>query len=318
MHPDVHRGVVKPFALALGLSAAYVALSSTYIFVSTSIASAISENVQRLEQLELYKGFIFSGVTGVLFFLFAWLLLRRIAAQELRVAQQRAALLESERRAMVGLFASSIAHDIANILVVARGSLGFLEESSPEGVQQLDALSRLRRSLEELRVLTRRMVTIENVRIPDEVADVELDALVREVVALARSHMDVRGCTVRVPVNDPVTMRGNKSMIGMMLLNLILNAADATRGRGRIDVYQRRVDDSVVIEVHDDGPGVPQELREKVFTAFFSSKTHGTGLGLLSVKVTVEAHGGTVEVGESELGGALFRVTLPRTPRATT
>jgi two-component system sensor histidine kinase HydH len=289
-----------------------VVLCSTYIFVSSSIAAGVSENVRELERLELWKGLLFSLATGVLFFLFAWALLRRIAAQELRVSQQRAALLESERRAMVGLFASSIAHDIANILVVARGSLGFLEEAGPEGVQQLDAISRLRRSLEELRVLTRRMVTIENVRIPDEFAEIELDALVREVVALARSHMDVRGCTVRVPVNDPITLRGNRSMLGMMLLNLILNAADATRGRGRIDVYLRRSDDSALIEVHDDGPGVPPELREKVFTAFFSSKAHGTGLGLLSEKVTVEAHGGTVEVGDSELGGARFRVVLPR------
>jgi signal transduction histidine kinase len=101
-----------------------------------------------------------------------------------------------------------------------------------------------------------------------------------------------------------------------MLLNLILNAADATRGRGRIDVYSRREDESVVLEVHDDGPGVPPDLREKVFTAFFSSKAHGTGLGLLSVKVTVEAHGGTVEVGDSDLGGARLKVTLPRTPPA--
>lgn len=287
-------------------------LSSTYILVSTSIAAALAQNVERLEQVEVWKGLIFSAATGVLFFLFAWTLLRRIAAQEMRVSQQRAALLESERRAMVGLFASSIAHDIANILVVARGSLGFLEEAGPEGVQQLDAISRLRRSLEELRVLTRRMVTIENVRIPNEFAEIELDALVREVVALARSHMDVRGCTLRVPVNDPITLRGNRSMLGMMLLNLILNAADATRGRGRIDVYLRRTDDSAVIEVDDDGPGVPPELREKVFTAFFSSKAHGTGLGLLSVKVTVEAHGGTVEAGDSELGGARFRVVLPR------
>jgi signal transduction histidine kinase len=278
---------------------------------STDRGGAVGERAAP-EQIELWKGLVFSLATGVLFFLFALALLRRIAAQELRVSQQRAALLESERRAMVGLFASSIAHDIANILVVARGSLGFLEEAGPEGVQQLDAISRLRRSLEELRVLTRRMVTIENVRIPDELADVELDVLVRELVALARSHMDVRGCTVRVPVNDPVTLRGNKSMLGMMLLNLILNAADATRGRGRVDVYLRRSDDSVEIDVDDDGPGVPAELREKVFSAFFSSKAHGTGLGLLSVKVTVEAHGGTVEVGESELGGARFRVVLPR------
>jgi signal transduction histidine kinase len=57
---------------------------------------------------------------------------------------------------------------------------------------------------------------------------------------------------------------------------------------------------------------VPADRRAAIFEAFYSSKAHGTGLGLLTVKVTAEEHGGTVEVAESELGGACFRVTLPR------
>ena len=101
-------------------------------------------------------------------------------------------------------------------------------------------------------------------------------------------------------------------MLSMMLLNLILTAADATRGRGRIDVSLRRGDSEVVLEVNDDGPGVPAERRGTIFDAFYSSKAHGTGLGLLTVKVSAEEHGGLVAVDDSELGGARFRVSLPR------
>ena len=97
--------------------------------------------------------------------------------------------------------------------------------------------------------------------------------------------------------------------------HLILNAADATHGRGRIDVSLRRRDEVAVLEVQDNGPGVPAERRGAIFEAFYSSKPHGTGLGLLTVKVTAEEHGGTVEVLDSELGGACFRVTLPRQGR---
>jgi len=103
----------------------------------------------------------------------------------------------------------------------------------------------------------------------------------------------------------------------MMLLNLILNAADATHGRGRIDVRLRRAEDMAILEVNDDGPGVPAERRGAIFDAFYSSKAHGTGLGLLTVKVTAEEHGGAVEVETSDLGGACFRVRLPRERPAT-
>lgn len=309
---DPNDPPLHPLALALLLSLLYVVLCGTYIVVSGTLAAGLSETVHDLERLEIAKGLVFVVATGVLFFVLSFVVLRRISRQEVRVIQQKNALMESERRAMVGLFAASIAHDIANILVVARGSLGFLEEDQhAEGVKY-DAITTLRRSLEELKVLTRRLVSIEHERIPAESTDFELDQLVREVIGLARSHMSVRGATLRVTVNDPVTIHGNRSMLGMMLLNLILNAADATHGRGRIDVSLRRREESAVLEVQDNGPGVPADRRGAIFEAFYSSKPHGTGLGLLTVKVTAEEHGGAVEVVDSELGGACFRVTLPR------
>jgi len=309
---DASDPPLHPLALALLLSLLYIVLCGTYIVVSGMLAAGLAETVRDLERLEIAKGLVFVLATGALFFVSSWAMLRRISLQEIRVIQQKNALMESERRAMVGLFAASIAHDIANILVVARGSLGFLEQDQrAEGVKY-DAVTTLRRSLEELKVLTRRLVSIEHERIPSESTDFELDQLVREVIALARSHMNVRSATLRLTVNAPVTIHGNRSMLGMMLLNLILNAAEATHGRGRIDVSLRRREELAVLEVHDNGPGVQAEKRAAIFEAFYSSKAHGTGLGLLTVKVTAEEHGGTVEVVDSELGGACFRVTLPR------
>jgi len=154
-------------------------------------------------------------------------------------------------------------------------------------------------------------VSIEHERIPNDASDFGLDQLVREVVALARSQMTVRGCTLRVAMNDLVTIHGNRSMLAMMLLNVILNAADATHGRGRIDVRLRRNDGEAILEVHDDGPGVPAERRDSIFAAFYSSKAHGAGLGSLTVKVSAEEHGGTISGLDSELSGACFRVALP-------
>ena len=100
-------------------------------------------------------------------------------------------------------------------------------------------------------------------------------------------------------------------LVDRMILNLVLNAADATKGAGKIDLRIRRKDRQVILELHDNGPGVPDQAREAIFDPFYSSKTNGLGLGLLSVRACAEAHGGSVEVKPSDLGGACFRITLP-------
>jgi two-component system sensor histidine kinase HydH len=75
--------------------------------------------------------------------------------------------------------------------------------------------------------------------------------------------------------------------------------------------------ESACIEVHDNGPGIPDDAKEAIFEAFYTSKPDGLGLGLVSVKVCADAHHGSVEVFRSDLGGAAFRVRLPRVAEET-
>lgn len=98
------------------------------------------------------------------------------------------------------------------------------------------------------------------------------------------------------------------------MLNLLLNAADATDGKGTVVIDARQVGDHVVVGVTDNGPGVPQEARAHVFDPFFSTKEpgHGTGLGLSVTQAIVEAHGGVVRLCDAPAGqGARFEVVLP-------
>jgi two-component system NtrC family sensor kinase len=96
-----------------------------------------------------------------------------------------------------------------------------------------------------------------------------------------------------------------------MLINLVLNAAEATGPGGRIDVRLTGDGAEARLEVHDDGPGIPEERRPGIFEAFETTKPDGTGLGLFSVQHIAEVHGGRAEALASELGGACFRVSLP-------
>ena len=139
----------------------------------------------------------------------------------------------------------------------------------------------------------------------------DLAEIVRETTAFARRHPKIGRCRVQVEVPPSMAAEVDRSLIQRALLNLLLNAADATEGRGRIRVeLSRNVADyrEAVIEVHDDGPGVEAERREEIFNAFHTTKEDGTGLGLFSVRNAAEAHEGEALVTDSDLGGACFRI----------
>jgi signal transduction histidine kinase len=108
------------------------------------------------------------------------------------------------------------------------------------------------------------------------------------------------------------------TMLGQVLVNLLSNAADATAGRDKphVALRVRREGNFALVEVEDNGPGVPENLREKIFEPFFSTKgDQGNGLGLWISSEIARLHGGTLTVHESASGGALFRLALPIDPR---
>ncbi|HZH81411.1 MAG TPA: HAMP domain-containing sensor histidine kinase, partial [Gemmatimonadales bacterium] len=92
--------------------------------------------------------------------------------------------------------------------------------------------------------------------------------------------------------------------------NLLRNAAEAMGGRGAIDVGVTTEGAGLLVTIADHGPGIPDELRQRVFEPYFTTKRDGTGLGLALVRQTIEAHQGTISVAETPGGGATFSVVL--------
>ena len=116
----------------------------------------------------------------------------------------------------------------------------------------------------------------------------------------------------------PLPVLGNPDELHRLVLNLLDNAARHTPPSARIELRLRRQGGDAVLELADDGPGIPAELREQIFDRFVHGEGPadtavgaGSGLGLAIVQAVTSSHGGTVEVGESERGGTLFRVRLP-------
>jgi signal transduction histidine kinase len=136
-----------------------------------------------------------------------------------------------------------------------------------------------------------------------------VDARLFVETAVPAAHLPA-GIEVQVLVPAGVSIDADPDQLARVLTNLLINAGQAMNGKGSIWVDARREGAGTTLLVRDDGPGVPAELRGRIFEALFTTKAKGNGLGLALCRRIAEAHGGTVTLDPSERGAA-FRITIP-------
>lgn len=289
------------------IAVAYGGFCLAISLLSTYLVSMLSVSKVQLTELEFWKGVAFVAASTALVFFFSLVLLQKVSERERELAQHREALLAAERRSVAGVFASAVAHDINNALSVFHEVL----EGQSRTIDVAD-FERLRVALAMLDRMTRLLLQAGRDSRIGDLEEFELSGVVREMVDLAQIHSRCRHCHIEVNVPDRLVCRGYPGLIRQSLLNLILNAAEATGGIGHVRVrVTTGSDGAICLDVEDNGPGVPPVYRARLFEPFFTTRAHGTGLGLISVKAAAEAHGGTAEYCSSDLGGACFRVRLP-------
>lgn len=302
----------NPWLVAGGFATGYLVVCEAYIWVSDEVAGRLAGSMEEMTRIAEIKGTLFVLVTALLIFAAMGWLLQVIARHEQLARRQREAMLLAEQRAMAGVFAASIAHDMNNLLVIFRSEVAALRDGimpGPEAVKHLDLAG------QSLRALARRLMDLGRDAVGAAVETVDLGRECRDLVGLARKHQRASECTLETEVTAGMRLPVKAVLLRQALLNLLLNAADATGGTGRILIRACPRDGAACIEVHDNGPGIPESVREKLFTPFYTTKEQGGGLGLLSVRMCVEEHGGSVAVETSSiLKGACFRLLLPLAP----
>jgi two-component system, OmpR family, sensor kinase len=211
-------------------------------------------------------------------------------------------------------FVADASHELRTPLTSILANLELLE-SELEGERRemaesaLRSSRRMRRLVGDLLLLARADAGREAPAVP-----VDLSAVAAEAAAEAGSLSADHPLSLDLP--GPVTVKGVSDDLHRLAGNLVENALLHTPPGTPVTVSVRRDDDSAVLEVSDRGPGVPVELRERVFERFASGAGdgaggRGSGLGLAIVKAVADAHGGTVELSDPDGGGARFVVTLP-------
>lgn len=224
-----------------------------------------------------------------------------------------------DRLAELGRVAAIIAHEIRNPLSGIRGFAGLLQRRARErgDAASLRWLERVFEGVERADRIIDSVLFLSRPR-PLDTADVDPAGLLRRVVeTTARERGVPEGVRIRLETDRaPRTVRADALRLEQALGNLLRNALEAVGERGEIVVFARSVGEEILLGVEDDGPGVPEEVRDRLFEPFFTTRTEGAGLGLALVRRIAELHGGSARHETPRRGGARFLVALPAQRRS--
>jgi two-component system sensor histidine kinase HydH len=233
---------------------------------------------------------------------------------ELEDTQQR--LVQQEKLAAIGRLAAGVAHEVRNPLGVIRASAKMVQESFAAGDDRWRACEFVAEETDRLNALITALLTFSRPTAP-RLIEADLARVVDRALELARPAIERRHVRVEREASAALPgLRADPDLLSQVLLDLVLNAIESVAPGGRVAVRADAVDGRLVVEVADDGPGVPPGERESIFEPFVTTKSRGTGLGLPMALRIAEAHGGSLAyVPEAGLGprgaGACFRVSVP-------
>ncbi len=237
----------------------------------------------------------------------------RITGGDLEIATARAQ--EAERLASLGRLAAGLAHEIRNPLGAIAGSIELLRTGGTLSDEDRHLCEIVERETSRLNDLVGDMLDLSRPRAPVKAA-VDLGAIARDVVILAARSG--RGSDVDVTFEGPeiAEVLADAAQLRQVAWNLVRNAIQASSPGQLVKVVIREDAGSYALEVRDQGPGIPLEARLRLFEAFFTTRTHGMGIGLAVVKRILDDHGFPVDVASPEGAGTTIRVTIP-IPSAT-
>jgi two-component system sensor histidine kinase PilS (NtrC family) len=236
------------------------------------------------------------------------------------------ALRTRSHLASLGELSAGLAHEVRNPLAALSGAAQMLSQTGAGGgpVESAPAVSAEdQKLLEVIRRETKHLDRLVSdflafARPPEpSLAEGDLGELVASTVEAFQASEQLGGRELQcVLAHFPV--RFDSAQLRQVIWNLLRNAVEATELQGKISVRVKSEGDSVLLEVADDGPGIPAALREQIFEPFFTTKERGTGLGLALVGRIVGAHGGTIELDPTVTQGTRFVVRLPRLGKTRT
>ena len=222
-------------------------------------------------------------------------------------------LLDAERLATIGRMASSISHDLRHSLAAVMANAEFLCESNLTPSQREDLYAEIRIAVNQMTELIESLLEFSRTRESLRPSYGDVRSAVDRAVQGVKAHPEFQRIRIRISGEGSTEGWFDFKKLERALLNLLLNACEAVPAdSGKIDVGLRRDGENLEIRIADNGPGIAEPVRERLFEPFVShGKENGTGMGLTVVQKILQDHGGDVAVEQASAAGTTFLVTIP-------
>jgi PAS domain S-box-containing protein len=236
-----------------------------------------------------------------------------------RLQQMQLEFAHINRVSTMGELAASLSHEITQPIASARNNaraaLNFLDKQTPDLTEVREALDCIVGDADRAGDILGR-IRDQIRKAPTRKDHFDPNAAITEVIALARNAVVRTGVSVQTRLADRLPpVHGDRVQLQQVVLNLILNAVEALSsvdaGARELLISTEQDHDGVLVAVRDSGPGIDPKLLERVFDAFYTTKSSGTGMGLSICRSIIGAHGGRLWVEANEPRGAVFQFTLP-------
>ncbi len=225
-----------------------------------------------------------------------------------RVAMEER-LREQAALVRLGEMAAVIAHEVKNPLAAVRGAIQVIGKRLPPGSREVVVVTDIIARIDTLNNLVRDLLLFARPPQPHPIA-IDVLGVLGMTVDLLRADDGHDNVVVTIEGEAPHIF-ADAELLKIVFLNLLINSAQAMKGQGEIAIRVTADGPDAVVVFTDTGPGIPPEVRGRLFTPFVTTKARGTGLGLSTVKRLIEAHHGSIRVESPETGGARITVRLP-------
>jgi signal transduction histidine kinase len=237
----------------------------------------------------------------------------RAAREKLQRAQQL--LIVTEKMAALGKLSASIAHEVNNPLGIISNYLQILANRKLPDDVYANYIKILKEEVKRIAGIVRQLLDFYRPQ-QEEIDEVDLKRVIAESLTLLSNQLSTSNIDVNLNLpNKLPIIPGSPEKLKQVFLNLLMNSRDFLGNGGQIDIEVKKEGEHVLIEISDNGPGIPNEIISKIFEPFFTTKPgrEGTGLGLSVCYGIIQWHQGNLTVHNNTRGGATFSITLPTT-----
>jgi signal transduction histidine kinase len=292
------------FGLRGGLATALVISFFSLVYINIKPVSQPDELFGEFTEIAFYFAIgVFSGIL---------LESERLSRRKKEEAEHR--LAQAERLSLVGQMVTSIAHEIKNPLGSIKGAVQILKDIDTPEKDKSEFASIIEKEVNRLDGVVRDYLSFARPS-PEKMTAVNLCEVFTAVTRQMKYQFDQSGIRISLRSIESPIINGDPNRLHQLILNILLNSIQAMPQGGEIIINCRTTDaghdGSIRVEISDNGVGIPEENLKKIFDPFFSTKSQGTGLGLVTAQAIVSEHGGRIAVKSAENKGTTFLIEFP-------